>query len=79
MPPVAPCMTLAAKTDRKFGHSPRIKAAKATAMLPAPTSALFDWTTSRSSPEGTWVNRPATPLAVRTNPMFAGSHPLSAR
>src|SRR6516164_2768795 len=78
-PPVAPCKTLAAKTDEKLGDNARIKAAKATTLLAAPTNARLDWTRSRSSPAGSWVSRPATPPAVRTKPMLAGSQPRSAR
>jgi hypothetical protein len=45
----------------------------------AAASPRLDLTKSMSSPPETWVTRPASPLTVRTNPMFAGSHPRSAR
>src|SRR5262249_47070975 len=53
--------------------------ANAAAAAATPTSARFDEIMSMSSPAGTCVVRPASPLIVRTAPIFAGVHPFSAR
>jgi hypothetical protein len=61
--------------DGKSGRSPRIKVPTVTAAIPAPTSTRFDLTMSMSSPAGTWVNSPASPATVSTNPTVAGIQP----
>src|SRR5258705_6326469 len=51
----------------------------ATMIPPIATRNRFDRVASSSSPPGSWLNKPARPLALRTKPMFCRVHFSSAR
>jgi hypothetical protein len=77
--PAMPWMTAAAKTEGKSDRTPKINAANMRAAVPIATNARFDLAMSMRSPAGAWSNKPASALAVRTSPMFAGIHPRSVK
>ena len=48
-------------------------------LAPTAITARLERTLSNSSPPGSWLSRPATPPAVRTNPISVCVHFWSAR
>src|SRR5215471_3166121 len=57
--------TSAVNTRGKLGQSVRIPALMRIMATPSATTNRFDRTLSKSSPPGTWLSIPATPLAVK--------------